>query len=187
MLWSLVSFRSPVSRMTQVRCPRNLLTEQGIRHRIARRTAIQLSPYHAGLAGRHLQRLPVPPAFPTCSFPLRLSPSGQSDDPGATLRAPPDWVRDSTPRSAAHPFSASGSPVPGSLDQSGGHRAMSQALHRPHGPCSGLPAPLCHVAGFPDLGLLRGLRRPGGLPREAISHFVRERRSGRLQVPRSCP
>src|SRR6516165_2684777 len=63
---------------------------------------MQLSPYHAGLAGRHLQRLPVAPAFPTCSFPLRLSPSGQSDDPGATLRAPPDCVRDSTPRSAAH-------------------------------------------------------------------------------------
>src|SRR3984893_5308004 len=52
--------------------------------------AMQLSPSHAGLAGRHLQRLPVTPAFPTCSFPLRLSPSGQSDDPGAFLRAPPD-------------------------------------------------------------------------------------------------
>src|SRR6516164_3171843 len=64
--------------------------------------AMQLSPYHAGLAGRHLQRLPVTPASPTCSFPLQLSPSGQSDDPGAFLRAPPDCVRDSTPRSAAH-------------------------------------------------------------------------------------
>ena len=40
--------------------------------------AIQLSPYRAGLAGRHLTRLPVAPAFPTCSCPLRLSPSGQS-------------------------------------------------------------------------------------------------------------
>src|SRR5262249_57794110 len=64
--------------------------------------AMQLSPYRAGLAGRHLQRLPVAPAFPTCSFPPRLSPSGQSDGPGAFLRAPPDCVRDSTPRSAAH-------------------------------------------------------------------------------------
>src|SRR5438270_11244860 len=73
--------------------------------------AMQLSPYHAGLAGRHLQRLPVSPAFPTCSFPLRLSPSGQSDDPGASLRAPPDCVRDSAPRSAAHSFEAPGSPV----------------------------------------------------------------------------
>src|SRR3954453_7764841 len=73
--------------------------------------AIQLSPYRAGLAGRHLQRLPVAPASPTCSFPLRLSPSGQSDDPGAFLRAPPDCVRDSTPRSAAHTFKAHGSPV----------------------------------------------------------------------------
>jgi hypothetical protein len=40
--------------------------------------AIQLSPYHAGLAGRHPTRLPVTPAFPTCSCPLRLSPSGKS-------------------------------------------------------------------------------------------------------------
>src|SRR3954453_11852931 len=73
--------------------------------------AMQLSPYRAGLAGRHLQRLPVTPASPTCSFPLRLSPSGQSDDPGASLRAPPDCVRDSTPRSAAHTCASSGSPV----------------------------------------------------------------------------
>jgi hypothetical protein len=71
--------------------------------------AMQLSPYHAGLAGRHLQRLPVTPAFPICSCPLRLSPSGQSDDPGAFLRAPLDCVKDSTPRSAAHALNASGS------------------------------------------------------------------------------
>jgi hypothetical protein len=75
--------------------------------------AIRLSPYRAGLAGRHLQRLPVAPAFPTGSFPLRLSPSGQSDDPGASLRAPPDCIRDSTPRSAAHSFQAYRSPVAG--------------------------------------------------------------------------
>src|SRR5215813_2035677 len=40
--------------------------------------AMQLSPYRAGLAGRHGTRLPVPPAFPTCSCPLQLSPSGKS-------------------------------------------------------------------------------------------------------------
>jgi hypothetical protein len=40
--------------------------------------AMQLSPYRAGLAGRHGTRLPVPPAFPTCSCPLGLSPSGKS-------------------------------------------------------------------------------------------------------------
>src|SRR5260370_20627748 len=39
--------------------------------------AIQLSPYHAGLAGRHLWRLPVAPAFPACCCPLALSPSGK--------------------------------------------------------------------------------------------------------------
>ena len=40
--------------------------------------AIQLSPYRAGLAGRHPTRLPMAPASPTCSCPLRLSPSGKS-------------------------------------------------------------------------------------------------------------
>ena len=40
--------------------------------------AMQLSPYRAGLAGRHCTRLPVTPAFQTCSCPLRLSPSGKS-------------------------------------------------------------------------------------------------------------
>jgi len=40
--------------------------------------AMPLSPYRTGLAGRHGTRLPVPPAFPTGSCPLRLSPSGQS-------------------------------------------------------------------------------------------------------------
>src|SRR5262252_10100929 len=39
---------------------------------------MQLSPYRAGLAGRDDTRLPVSPAFPTCSCPLWLSPSGQS-------------------------------------------------------------------------------------------------------------
>jgi hypothetical protein len=66
--------------------------------------AIQLSPYRAGLAGRHLQRLPVAPAFLTCCCPLRLSPSGKPDDPGTFLRVHPDCVRNSTPRSAAHSF-----------------------------------------------------------------------------------
>jgi hypothetical protein len=40
--------------------------------------AIQLSPYRAGLAGPHRTRLPMFPAFPTCSCPLQLSPSGKS-------------------------------------------------------------------------------------------------------------
>jgi hypothetical protein len=74
--------------------------------------AIQLSPYRAGLAERHPTRLPMAPASPTCSCPLRLSPSGKSDDPEASLRTSPDCVRDSAPRPAAHPFSASGGPTP---------------------------------------------------------------------------
>ena len=71
--------------------------------------AMQLSPYHAGLAGRHGTRLPLPPAFPTGSCPLRLSPSGQSDDPEVSLRTPLDCVKDSAPRPAAHTFTAHGS------------------------------------------------------------------------------
>ena len=71
--------------------------------------AIQLSPYRAGLAGRHPTRLPMAPASPTCSCPLRLSPSGQSDDPEASLCTSPDCVRDSAPRPAAHALTTSGS------------------------------------------------------------------------------
>ena len=71
--------------------------------------AIQLSPYRAGLAGRHPTRLPMAPASPTCSCPLQLSPSGKSDDPEASLRTSPNCVRDSAPRPAAHAFIAHGS------------------------------------------------------------------------------
>src|SRR4030095_16271406 len=58
--------------------------------------------YHTGLAGHHFQRLPVIPAFPTCSFPLQLSPSRKLDGPEVFLRTPPDCVRNSTTRYAAH-------------------------------------------------------------------------------------
>ena len=71
--------------------------------------AIQLSPYRAGLAGHHPTRLPMAPASPTCSCPLRLSPSGKSDDPEASLRTSPDCIRDSAPRPAAHTFASYGS------------------------------------------------------------------------------
>src|SRR5262245_871284 len=71
--------------------------------------AIQLSPYRAGLAERHPTRLPMAPASPTCSCPLRLSPSGKSDDPEVSLRTSPDCVRDSAPRPAAHGHLAPGS------------------------------------------------------------------------------
>jgi hypothetical protein len=70
---------------------------------------MQLSPYHTGLAGRHLQRLPESPASLACCCPLRLSPSGKPDDPRTFLRVPPDCVRDTTPRSAARGLPASGS------------------------------------------------------------------------------
>src|SRR2546427_13147520 len=40
--------------------------------------AVSLSPYRTGLAGPHRTRLPMSPAFPTCSCPLGLSPSGKS-------------------------------------------------------------------------------------------------------------
>jgi hypothetical protein len=66
--------------------------------------AIQLSPNHAGLAGRHLRRLPVTPAFRACCCPLRLLPSGKPDGPGTFLRVPPGCARDSALRLAAHTF-----------------------------------------------------------------------------------
>src|SRR5437762_2642601 len=71
--------------------------------------AVSLSPYHAGLAGRDHKRLLASPAFPTCSCPLQLSPSGESDGPEVSLRTSLDWVKDSVPRTAAHAFIAHGS------------------------------------------------------------------------------
>src|SRR5574341_443246 len=71
--------------------------------------AVELSPYHAGLAGRHHTRLLVSPAFPTCSCPLWLSPSGKSDGPEVSLRTSLDWVKDAVPRTAAHAFTSHGS------------------------------------------------------------------------------
>jgi hypothetical protein len=94
----------------------------------------------------------VAPAFLACSFPLRLSRSGQPDDPGTFLRVPPDWVRDSTPRSAAHPFDAYSSsirrrfcgvrtgPAPPSDDTPSGTRL-------PHWPWS-QPERYCDSAGY---------------------------------------
>jgi hypothetical protein len=72
--------------------------------------AMRLSPYRAGLAGLQRTRLLLPPAFPTCSCPLWLSPSGQSDGPEVFLRTSLDCVKDSAPRPAAHTFPATGSP-----------------------------------------------------------------------------
>jgi hypothetical protein len=72
--------------------------------------AIRLSPYRAGLAGRHRKRLLRSPASLTGSCPLQLSPSGQSDGPEVFLRTSPGCTRDPTPRPAAHTFIAHGSP-----------------------------------------------------------------------------
>src|SRR3954453_20339382 len=71
--------------------------------------AMQLSPYRAGLAGRHLQQLPVAPASLACCLPLRPSPSGDPDGPGPSLPVPADSISNSTPPSAAHAISASAS------------------------------------------------------------------------------
>ena len=65
---------------------------------------MQLSPYRAGLAGHRPKRLQAVPAFPTCSFPLWLSPPGWSDGSEVFLRTSPNCVRDSAPRYAAHSF-----------------------------------------------------------------------------------
>jgi len=72
--------------------------------------AIQLSPYRAGVAGRHHTRLLLPPAFQPCSCPLALSGRGQavaSESLCLELRPPPGAIR--SVRTAAHDFSSSGS------------------------------------------------------------------------------
>src|SRR5712691_12593255 len=70
--------------------------------------AIQLSPYRAGLAGRHRTRLPVSPAFPTCSCPLRLSPSGKSmtQKPPFELLLTVSGIQHRVPRRTLSPHTA---------------------------------------------------------------------------------
>ena len=130
--------------------------------------AIQLSPYHAGLAGQHLWRLPASPASRACSVPLWLSPSGEPDGPETFLRVPPGCARDSAPRSAAHDFRASGSPVSGSPDE--GCIAHPSDLH----PCRtfhlspfvvswALPQALGYYGDSVALGITAGRRSRGCL------------------------
>jgi len=136
--------------------------------------AIQLSPYRAGLAGHYPTRLPMAPASPTCSCPFWLSPSGKSDDPEASLRTSPDYVRDSAPRPAAHTFTASGSPGIGDFPRtrsSALHSSMQRSSRAPRGRHHVIsdesaaerqaPGPLRHGGGVPVLGRLWGLRRSG--------------------------
>jgi hypothetical protein len=79
--------------------------------------AMQLSPYRAGLAGRHGTRLPVSPAFPTCSCPLQLSPSGESmtQEPPFELLLTVSRMQHRVPRRTVslHPAQASQRPCDG--------------------------------------------------------------------------
>ena len=61
-------------------------------------------------------------------------------------------------------FTPHGSPVAGFQEVGSWHLAYLA-------PYSGPPDLLRHVAGFPGLGLLSGLRRHGARALEAISHF----------------
>src|SRR5260370_9836807 len=64
--------------------------------------AIQLSPYHAGLAAPRPIRLGTAAAFLACYCPLHLSAPGKPSDPGTSLRVPPGCAGDTAKRLAAH-------------------------------------------------------------------------------------
>ena len=64
--------------------------------------AIQLSPYHAGLAAPRPIRLGTAAAFLACYCPLHLSAPGKPSDPGTSLRVPPGCAGDAAKRLAAH-------------------------------------------------------------------------------------
>jgi hypothetical protein len=129
--------------------------------------AMRLSPYRAGLAGRHRKRLPRSPASLTCSCPLQLSPSGQSDGPEVSLRTSPGCARDPTSRPAAHSFPATGSPGIGDFSGSlssepRGSRAtprIPQVISNYSSAVRQSPGVLPPVRGFPALRVLWRLRR----------------------------
>jgi len=70
--------------------------------------AVSLSPYRTGLAGPHRTRLPMSPAFPTCSCPLGLSPSGKSmtQEPPFELLLTVSRIQHRVPRRTLSPHPA---------------------------------------------------------------------------------
>jgi len=70
--------------------------------------AVSLSPYRTGLAGPHRTRLPMSPAFPTCSCPLGLSPSGKSmtQEPPFELLLTVSRIQHRVPRRTLSPHTA---------------------------------------------------------------------------------
>jgi hypothetical protein len=123
--------------------------------------AMQLSPYRAGLAGRHGTRLPVPPAFPTGSCPLQLSPSGESmtQEPLFELLLTLSRIQHRVPRRTLSPHTAherrilwerSISPTPRNVHRGQRARSLGTFVLFP----DPLPKALRHVRSFPTLGLL---------------------------------
>jgi hypothetical protein len=103
--------------------------------------AVSLSPYRTGLAGPHRTRLPMFPAFPTCSCPLRLSPLGESmtqESPFALLLTV-SRIQHRVPRRTLSPHPARQFPVfpaPGSTPWHGRMFRIVSALRisRPFAP-----------------------------------------------------
>src|SRR5262245_22133142 len=70
--------------------------------------AVSLSPYHAALAGRYLQRLPVSPAFPTGSCPLGFHPqvSRMTQKHSSKLLLTASGIQHRVPRRTLSPHTA---------------------------------------------------------------------------------
>jgi hypothetical protein len=109
-----------------------------------------------------------PPLFRHALVPFDFrrqvfNPARSADGPETFLRVPPGCARDSAPHHAAHTLTAHGSPVsqhrsrPAAVGV-GSDSAIRIARFPKSFRSPDSPVPLRRVAGFPDLGLLRGLR-----------------------------
>src|SRR6266436_4857419 len=123
--------------------------------------AVSLSPYRTGLAGPHRTRLPMSPAFPTCSCSLGLSPSGESmtQEPPFELLLTVSRIQHRVPRRTLSPHTAhdrgllwerSISPAPRNIHRGQLARSLGTFVLFP----DPLPQALRHVRSFPTLGLL---------------------------------
>jgi hypothetical protein len=136
--------------------------------------AIQLFAPSRGSCGTAPSASSSGSCFSGMPFPLQLSLSGKPDDPGTFLRVPPDCVRDSVPRSAAHSYPSSDSSL-GSFLSCEAHPASPAPIVMGGEPCWDRPwgSRDDKVSYMGDVLRAFGQNEEKALKASCFRHFVR--------------